>query len=220
MTIHQLPGTRPRRTSTTPEPRRSGEPWTTQDYELLVSRCREGASAAELAEALERKERPVLLRAKRLLPVDQRGMPEDAILQHLHRLLTKDADYDWAHHLAATPPPRPVVNHLPPPLVRRGIPGLEDEELLAIAGLVIRCGDDPLNDALWFGLGREIERRTLGDQLATRVVRDANGRMADFRGQHYVTSSRGASYAWGGPDNWHGGEHDPFSPGPHPDHEW
>ncbi|MCK0112831.1 hypothetical protein MWU75_11835 [Ornithinimicrobium sp. F0845] len=176
-----------------------------------MGRCREGASITELAEALERKERAVLLRAKRLLPLDQRGVPEDRITAHLHRVLTEDDDYDWEHHLAATPPPRPVVNHLPAPEVRRGIPGLEDEELLAIAGLVIRLGEATGTVDLRDDLAREIERRDLGDRLESNLARDARRWLANFRdtGYYRVDTSE-----------WYGPESDPFSPGPHPDHEW
>ncbi len=209
MTIHQFPGTNPRRTPTAPEPRRRGEPWTTEDYELLVTRCREGASAAELAEALERNEKPVLQRAKRLLPIDQRGMPEDAILPHLHRLLVEDDDYDWAHHLAATPPPRPVVNHLPPPEVRRGIPGLEDWELLTIAALMIRLCADADTIGLRHDLSIEIGRRDLDERLENALARDSARSLADFREAGYYRD-----------DAWYGSESDPFAPGPHPDHEW
>lgn len=194
-----------------PTPRRSGEPWTTQDYETLVGRCREGASAAELAEALERKERAVLLRAKRLLPLDQRGLPEDRILPHLHGLLNEDGDYDWEHHLAATPPPRPVVNHLPAPEVRRGIPGLEDRELLAIVGLAIRSGMDRDTIDLWQELSMEIERRGLDDRLESDLESDSQRRLADFRHMAYFRFHQGQRYDPAA---------DPFSPGPHPDHEW
>lgn len=210
MTTHQFPGTTPRHTSTAPEPRRSGEPWTTEDYELLVTRCREGASVVELAEALERKERPVLQRAKRILTVDQRGMPEDGVLPHLHRLLEEDADYNWAHHLAATPPPRPVVKHVLPPEVRRGIPGLEDWELLAIAGLVIRLGADADPADLRHDLSIEIRRRDLDERLENDLARDSIQSLAEFREAGYYRDDT----------PWYGPESDPFSPGPHPDHEW
>lgn len=186
MTIHHLHGVRrdgqPPAQQQTPEPQptRHGQPWTTDDHEILVARCREGASASELAEALERTEPAVVTRAKRLLPVDQRGAPEDHVIPHLRRLLQEDGDYDWGTHLAATPPPRPVINHLPAPQVRRGIPGLHDNEVLAIAELMARLGPDRATDPLRRELASEIRRRGLAHTLEVRLTEDAEGWLEDL----------------------------------------
>lgn len=176
--LHGLPRTdRPRE----PRPARSGEPWSTDDYETLVGRCRAGASLAELAAALERSESAVVARAKRLLPVDQRGAPEDRVIPHLHQLLQEDDDYDWGHHLAATPPPRPVITHLHAPQVCRGIPGLSDRELLAVAGLAFWQGGDPRAKDLRIMLVSELDARDLHGELSARLEQDCAARLDSFR---------------------------------------
>ncbi len=177
-----------------------------------MARCRAGDSLAELATTLERSEGAVVLRAKRLLPLEERGSPEDRVVPHLHALLTEDADYDWEHHLAATPPPRPIINHLPAPQVRKGIAGLFDEQLLAVAGLAIRLGVDPLVQDLRHELSREIESRGLGHQLADYVSRDSAAWLEDFRRE-----SRYLAY----PGDWWAEPELPTYPEPPPydDHE-
>lgn len=220
MTIHQLPGATPNQRPE-PEPRRSGQPWTTEDYETLVDRCRAGASLAELASVLERRESAVLPRAKRLLPLEQRGVPPDRVLPHLHRLLTEDLDYDWAHHLAATPPPRPVINYLPAPQVCRGIPGLSDEELLAVAGLAVRLGVDAAADDLRPALSSEIEMRDLDDELASTVARDAEWRLREFRAASRYVPYTQWDRRWDGDRRWDAKDDDwfaePYDAGPPPD---
>lgn len=186
MTIHDLNATH-RNPPLRPEPRppqppgRHGEPWTSEDYETLVRRCRAGDSLADLAVALQRREKSVVQRAKRLLPLEERGAPEDRVIPHLHSLLSQDEGYDWASHLAATPPPRPVITHLLPPEVRRGIPGLAREELLAVAGLIIRVGHDQSTAELWGDLAAEVERRDLAPRLREQVARASADRCADFQ---------------------------------------
>ena len=146
-----------------------------------MRRCRAGDSLAELAVALQRREKSVVQRAKRLLPLEERGAPEDRVIPHLHSLLSQNDCYDWASHLAATPPPRPVITHLLPPEVRRGIPGLSREELLAVAGLIIRVGHDQSTAELWGDLAREVERRDLAPRLREQVARASADRCADFQ---------------------------------------
>lgn len=189
MTIHHLHAVRPdgqppEPHPSEPQPARRGQPWTTDDHETLVARCRDGASASELAEALERTESAVVVRAKRLLPVDQRGAPQDHVIPHLRRLLQEDADYDWGKHLAATPAPRPIVNYLPAPQVRHGIPGLVDDELLALAGLMIRWGEDRIPEVLRSQVAAEVRARHLSQELSIRVTDEVDAWVEVFlRGQ-------------------------------------
>lgn len=197
MTIHHLRGIPGDGQPAEPEPARSGQPWTTDDYETLVTRCRDGASVGELAEALERSEFAVMSRAKRLLPVDQRGAPQDHVVAHLGRLLQEDADYDWGHHLAATPPPRPVINHVSPPQVRRGIPGLYDNEVLALAELMARLGQDRATGPLRRELASEIRQRGLAHTLEVRLTEDAEGWLEGFLSGHRTSHYRDDS--WGPP---------------------
>lgn len=168
--MHQFPGTRSSQPATR-QPRRSGQPWTTADYELLVRRCRAGDSAEDLADVLERTDHAVSQRAQRLLPLDQRGGPQDRAVPHLHRLLREDDAYDWEHHLAATPPPRPVVSYLPPPQVRHGVPGLTDDQLVAICLLAVQSAPDPFAEDLRHDLSRELEERDLHEQLMQSLSR-------------------------------------------------
>ena len=83
-------------------PQRSGEPWTDEDYESLVHLCREGLDLTTLSQQLGRAPQSVRDRAKRMLPLDQRGVPGDRALTQLRKNLLDDPDYDWGRHLAAT----------------------------------------------------------------------------------------------------------------------
>src|SRR5699024_8049127 len=147
-------------------PQRSGEPWTDDDYQILLQGCRAGLELSELSQRLQRSPNPVRERAKRMLPLDQRGVPGDRVLVQLRTNLLADPDYDWAHHLAATPPPRPIVNHVLPTPNYAGIPGLKDEELLVVAEALAqqrrpRTPDDHVGRAL----SREVAQRGLSNDL-------------------------------------------------------
>ena len=175
MTIHQIP-------TPLPSPRhRSGEPWTDDDYEELLRLYREGTDLAELSRRLGRSQAVVQARAKRLLPLDQRGVPSDRVLPQLRRNLLQVDDYDWQTHLAATPPPRPVVNHVHPPAVRTGIEGLQDHELLAMALALAQLpappweDDDPVR-----ACANEVARRGLENRLTSQAVDAARERVASF----------------------------------------
>jgi len=117
-------------------PARSGEPWTEDDYVTLVRLCTEGADLATVAEALERRDTAVLNRTRRMLPLDERGLPADRALTQLRLHLEQEPGYDWAARLTESPPPRPV-QHTTYTVQRNGIPGLQDEELLDVAELVV-----------------------------------------------------------------------------------
>lgn len=167
-----------------------------------------------------------MLRAKRLLPLDQRGVPDDRVIPHLHALLKDDANYDWAHHLAATPPPRPIINRLPAPQVRTGIPGLSDEELLTFAGLVVRLGGYSTTENLREELSWEVTSRDLGEVLEHQSAREGRRWLAQF---HRSAPYRGYLSEW---HDWEAEQFNsepfdpgpldpgPFDPGPHPEHEW
>lgn len=224
MTIHHLRGI-PGGGQSEPEPARSGQPWTTDDYETLVKRCREGASVSELAQALDRSEFAVVTRAKRLLPADQRGAPQDHVITHLRRLLQEDADYDWGHHLASTPPPRPVVNHLPAPQVRRGIPGLSDHDLMTVAGLMVRLGEDPSTDPLRREVVSAIRTRRLPHELAIRLKDEVDLWVDVFlwgrRASHYRDDSWDPPPPYDGPyDIGPDDEPEHFDPGPDDEPPW
>lgn len=188
MTIHQFPGSRdqspgPRRST----PSRSGEPWADEDYTTLLRLAREDAPVEEVCRTLGRSRTAVQHRAKRLLPLDQRGTPGDRVLQHLGELARADEHYPWATHLAATPPPRPIVQHVHPAPLYAGVSGLDNRELVAAATtlalspttastsdlarqVAVAVVDRNLTNRLW----KATEDRTL--ELAGAFVELAGGR--------------------------------------------
>lgn len=114
-----------------------------------------------------------------MLPLDQRGMPADQVLHHLGTLARADDDYDWSAHLAATPPPRPVVQHLLPQPHLAGLPGLGDDELVMVAVSVALSPITP-NARLVHGLAREVNVRGLVDHLTSAIERHTQAQQEDF----------------------------------------
>ncbi len=147
-------------------PARSGEPWTPEDYETLVRMSAEGAGLPDVAQTLERRDTAVLARARRMLPLDERGLPADRALVQLGSHLRDDPAYDWARWLATSPPP-PPVQHTHVTVRRDGIPGLEDEDLLAVAECLVTGGG--LGSPTRQDLLREVAARGLTARLATQV---------------------------------------------------
>lgn len=176
MTIYDFRDGRPQRPGT---PARSGEPWTDDDYETLVRLCRAGADAAAVADALQRSAVPVLTRAKRLLPVAERGLPLDRTLTQLRRHL-EDPDYDWAKQLATSPPPRPVVNNVHPPALHTGVPGLTDEQLVAVAYAFSWAPASGVSASVSADVAREVSRRRLLDALRRRFEADSENRLEEL----------------------------------------
>lgn len=175
-------------------PRRSGEPWTDDDYDTLVRLCRQGLDLIELSQQLGRSPLPVRDRAKRMLPMDQRGVPGDRVLAQLRKNLLDDPDYDWAHHLAATPPPRPVINHVLPAPRYAGIPGLKDDELLVTVEALAQQRRLDEEDDLAHALANEVHRRGLADDLRSAAAVNARQRVDAFLEQ--------SAYLYGGTDCW------------------
>lgn len=177
---------------------RSGEPWTDDDYLELMRLCRQDAPLDEVCHGLGRTPAAVQARAKRLLPLDQRGVPTDRVLTQLRTVLLADEDHDWAGCLAATPPPRPVVNHVHPPAVLTGIDGLQDDELLAMARALAQLAvQRPEEGYLSESCAQEVQRRGLGEQLESAAVQDVRERVRDFldRGDY-------PRYPYGATDCW------------------
>lgn len=130
MTATIIPLPPPRR------PSRSGEPWTEDDYETLVRLCLDGADLVTVAGALQRRDTAVLDRARRMLPLEERGLPADRALVQLRTHLREDPAYDWGAALTQSPPPRPVEQRVYTQQLT-GLRGLEDAELLDVAELVV-----------------------------------------------------------------------------------
>lgn len=180
----------------TPSPHRSGEPWVEEDYAAIVRACREqeDPTIETVADAVGRSPNALRARIKVLLPLDLRGGPAHLVPGQLRTALLADDAYDWQAHLMATPPPRPIVEHVHPPDVLTGTSGLEDDELLAMArGLAqLACGQP--HDPLLQVCADEVLRRGLRDQLEASAVQDARGRVSDFLNQ--------AFYPYAPTDHW------------------
>lgn len=189
MTIHHLYGV-----PASQRPSRSGQPWADSDYEALLELCRDGVSLTDVCERLGRGSSAVLTRAKKLLPLDERGVPMDRVLAQLRTHLLADPDYDWARHLAATPPPRPVVNHVHPPSTLTGIGGLEHDELLAMAAALAHLKDVSDDALLERRCAVEVLRRGLQDDFVTAMRQEADRRATGFLGA--------APYRDSAPDYW------------------
>lgn len=146
-------------------PARSGEPWTDEDYQQLVALVRDGADNDGIAEGLQRPVSTVGGRVRRLLPVEERRCPADRVLVAAREHLS-DPTYDWRHIMLLSEPPRPSAP-LPPPVVRGGIPGLDDDDLVATAyGLLYAFRESGLGVVR--EVAREISRRRLLDDLIAR----------------------------------------------------
>lgn len=187
MTLHPLPPP-----SRRPRPPRSGEPWTESDYATLVRLCREGRTARDIAAELGRSDASVADRASRMLPLDERGGPRDLSVHRLRHHLQQDDDYDWQAALMQTPPPRPVVEHVHPPPVRRGIPGLDDDELVTLAELLSQTSasaSDESRRALSVDIGRQILHRGLEERVLERATDHAQE-----RAQRLVEDCYGAAF--------------------------
>ncbi|MGD8148650.1 hypothetical protein [Ornithinimicrobium sp. Y1694] len=195
MTIHQFPGAQRPSQNSPAATTRSGEPWTDNDYELLLRLCGEGADLARVAAELRRTSAAVMSRAKRLLPLDQRGAPGDRVLTHLGELVTAEEDYDWRAHLVATAPPRPVVNHVHPPEIRKGIPGLESDELLAMGAALAQLRE---SEGSAHYLSQACAQEIVSRNLESDLQEVATGAAAD-RVEHFLLN---ACYPYSGTDCW------------------
>ncbi|MGO0576727.1 hypothetical protein [Ornithinimicrobium panacihumi] len=169
-----------------PPPRRTGQPWTDDDYQTLLRLVRDGVEIEEIAEQLARSTTSVRMRAVRMLPVDQRGVPQDRAVEQLRKNLLADEDYEWEGHLASSPPPRPVVQCTHPPATLSGVPGLRDDELLVITRALatspgLRTDRDPLRDeGVREECARQVVRRGLASELVTDVGHHASNQAEAF----------------------------------------
>ncbi|MEI2774603.1 MAG: hypothetical protein V9G19_01250 [Tetrasphaera sp.] len=182
-----------------PPPARSGQPWTPDDYDTLVRLAREGSSLDHICEVLQRGANSILDRARRMLPVDERMLPRDHAITRLQRHLERDPDYDWSTQLC-TEPPRPAY---PPPPIRSGVAGLDDDELIAFACLTAtmpRVVSRPVRASV----ARALHDRGLHgrlEQLWLDTVRAGVDRMFEDAAPYY--SSYASPVDWGEPpDSW------------------
>lgn len=188
--LHALPGGRSFR------PSRNGQPWTEEDYEALVTTCREGVDLETLAERLGRTELAVLDRARKMLPVDERGLPRDRAVTRLRELLRSEEGYDWSAAMRQAPPPPPVEHRV---YRREGIAGLRAPELLAVAeALVLQplCDRQVREDVL-----RRVEQRglvgELEQQVGARLVRRAQPADAPYLAEAWDGARRTPGWSTG-----------------------
>ncbi|MDR7381445.1 hypothetical protein [Promicromonospora iranensis] len=113
---------------------RSGHPWTDEETTEMVALARGGADADAIAAQVRRGVASVLNRLRRMLPLEHRSCPSDMIVSALRDHL-RDPGYDWRANMLLTPAPRPVVR--PPDIVRTGVTGLVDDDLVGITHSVL-----------------------------------------------------------------------------------
>lgn len=139
-------------------PARSGRPWTDEETTRVVALIRAGTGVDRIATQVQRGSTSVHNRIRRMLPLAHRSCPTDMVLTTLRDHL-RDPEYDWRAAMLLSPPPRPVVR--PPEVVRTGITGLVDDDLVGITHSVLlddRCATAELRERL---VG-EVEQRGLG----------------------------------------------------------
>jgi hypothetical protein len=147
-----------------PQPRRSGQPWTDDDYERLVALVREGHDVPAVAEALGRTEGAVTPRLRALLPPEQRSILADRVLPVLRGHVRERPDYPWAEVLGQASPPAPVVQEV---VHRAGVAGLESDLLVEAAWALLHCETAEAGSVREVCL--EAEARGLDDALVERL---------------------------------------------------
>lgn len=73
----------------------AGQPWTIEDYQVMVAGIRAGEDATEISASLYRRPGGIASRLKWLMPVEQsEGMRPTEVLEQLRTFL-EDPNYDW-----------------------------------------------------------------------------------------------------------------------------
>lgn len=153
-----------------PLPRRHGKPWTEEDYRAVMRGIRDGGSLDEIAARVGRTEQGLRGQLHRMLPVDERHLAADLVLPRL-RQLDAQGDYDWLAALAQRPPSPWEAQREAAAQAERGIPALDDDELLALAFAIAVCRSaDTVLGAIRRQLGRELQRRGIDARFRQRVA--------------------------------------------------
>lgn len=192
--------------STTVPPARNGQPYTDEELERMVAMTRDGRTAEDLAAATERRTTGIVQRLRRMLPLEYRSCPPDRVVPALREVLA-DSTYDWRRAMLLSPPPRPVIK--PADVVRSGVAGLDDRELVTIAYLLIASGR-PRDVELLRIVGREVRRRWLIPELVElrtrRIIHEGICIPREL-------SLREAAELWVfQSDGWAAGQHVPLKP--------
>ncbi|WP_153503178.1 hypothetical protein [Cumulibacter manganitolerans] len=151
-----------------PNPANHGTPWTDRQHHLLVERIRAGDDLDAIADALGRRASSVLTRMRRLLPADNREHPGDLLLTVTRDYLA-DPEAPWRANLLRSTPPRPVIT--PPAIVRTGLGGIDDDDLVALVHAMITVHGRTPPDLL-HRLGDELAERGLTGRLVRERARE------------------------------------------------
>lgn len=168
--------------SSEPSLHRAGLPWSGPDYEAMARSVAEGYTLEETASLLGRTPAAIIARLRRLLPPDERRLPQDLVAGRLHDLFTEDPAYDWRNIMLKDPPPAPV--HKPADIIRTGIDGLTDEQLVVVAFAVL-VADTAFPDDT--GIGRDILAAAYGRGLDRQLLRrriTLSRRRGEIPGRH------------------------------------
>lgn len=136
---------------------RTGMTWTEEENERLVALVRAGQDLDAVADGVQRSSTSVVARLRRMLPLEHRSCPSDRVVIALRGHL-RDPGYDWQATMLLTPPPRPVVRS--PEIVRTGLAGLPDDDLVGVAHSVL-LDDRSATAALRARLIEEVGKRGL-----------------------------------------------------------
>ncbi|MFD7309746.1 hypothetical protein [Promicromonospora sp. NPDC059942] len=142
-------------------PDRTGRPWTDEETVRIVALVRDGADGHTVIARSRRSGPSVVSRMRRMLPLEHRSCPTDMVVPALRGHL-RDPDYDWRATMLLTPPPRPVVRS--PDIVRTGVAGLADGDLVGIAHSVL-LDDRAATAGLRERLVAEVRERGLGREV-------------------------------------------------------
>lgn len=153
-------------TAPPPRPARSGQPWADDDYEKMVDAVKEGEQLGAIAAALQRPNSTILSRLRRLLPVQERRCLGDRVLTAARAHL-QDPAYDWKQTMLLSEEPRTVQP--PPPIVRHGVEGLTDADLVTVAYSML-CAHRGSETRLLREVSDEVEGRGVVHHLVRRRV--------------------------------------------------
>ena len=182
MTLIDMPLT-PRRD----EPPRAGQQWTDEHLRELADLVAAGHDLDQVSVEAGRSRQAVVVKLRRMLPVDERGCPEPLMLPRLRELLAEG--HDWRRAMLKDTPPRPV--HRPPAVHHAGIPGLADDDLVEVADALVRT--QARDDDLLERVRQQLVDRNLGERLVQRRVRELVRATPTF---HHEEEFRMAAEQW------------------------
>lgn len=153
-------------------PSRQGKRWTEDDCTALMRACRDGCDIDEIARRVGRTPQSAQGQLRRLLPLDERHLPNELALARL-RQLDADGDYDWLAALAQrTKSAWELRVEAEAAHDARGIGALADDELVTVA-LALASSSTCRSTSIAQRCGHELHRRGIGEQVCVRAARAA-----------------------------------------------